>query len=1316
MLAALLPQAWTTFSSAQQGDFTRGLVALLAKPYHRQALQLPPPPPLRSVDEQAYGTLAVAHAHYVNVVQSLVTAAGALRPLPVLPQEVLGHLASHYDAWHQLLPVMEHELMTATSGAAREQWLKLVTYVYEGLGEGDVANAAHRRFALSGDTRLCLALESSGFVRQAQRAYMECIRAEAAGGAQAQVPELELWENRWVECARQLGQWPVLGDFAAQLQYPDLLLESAYKTHDWETMQQCIRRPTMAASNAWQRSPMPTVQGAQEQGSPAHKLYEIYFAIVNRAAVESKESLEKWGIGIEALCKQCVTLSLNRWQLLPRLHTGSNVHKPLLHMFQQIVELRESAADTLAQGGHAKPVPHPVDVNFKLVSVAWRDRLPNKWEPLYLWDDIVCWRREVFKAISQTLDSPLDSAEPVAQNDTPWTVIKLAHTARKQGLPEVCLNELGTLRHTQIRNGQDKFELLREQILVCLSSAAHYRGGLHVINNVNMESFDSQQKAELFRMKGQFLHKLGARNEANAAFSHSLQVSGNFGKGWYSWAQCCDAVLAEQMKVHCAMQSMACYMQAVQHRCDSAKPMLARVLWLLSMDDEKFTLARALETYGANLPELVWVPWIPQLLSSLTRPEAPQVKSLLKKIISKFPQAIYYSMRAFVLERRELPADPTQAGDHRGGAVWPGQQVYSFRIVPKCFGSALMAEWRRVPKTTCSLLTDTQYLKSSAVRENDTCFASCSRDLQVNAEHAAPRAPTAGTHADELMATLRRTHPTLVAEMEGILEQAITQMRMEPLEDLLSTVQALFLKCLALPYYGVEVSMQQTLRGALAKILNKYFTVQQAASPRYKIFTLAYRAAFERDFVSDDHGRPRTLVPFRVLPIVVRRLKKWKLLLQYRLQSRSREVPLKNMLPHLAQLHNEMETWRGSSHATLEVPGQYAAGMYKELKPETHAKLLRFHSQICLLNRAASLQRRMCMLGSNGRSYHFITHLTAPHITKSDERVAQLHGVVKRLLEKHYASRRRDICVHVPIVVLITPRMRMTEDMTTATSLGEIYETDMQHRGEDPDAPMILARDRISAAAQAAAAAHNAGAAAAAAEQSEKIATYRHIVDHVVREDILARFVHHTLRDGEAVWAFKRTFAQQLGVGSLLAYTFACNDRIPHKFVFDRATGRVIPYDFRPGYTQHGMLDPVEEVPFRLTRNVTALLAPFLVDGVLTTAVATAAQGLIAQREALHSYLSLMLRDDMVSWHGSKSQTLRKEAEVRAIERQLSERMNKNVVKLLDRLESLCPREGLRDPNTGAAVAVDKRAHDLVEAAQNEGKLCFMPPTWMPWV
>lgn len=59
--------------------------------------------------------------------------------------------------------------------------------------------------------------------------------------------------------------------------------------------------------------------------------------------------------------------------------------------------------------------------------------------------------------------------------------------------------------------------------------------------------------------------------------------------------------------------------QAINHNSTGARLMMSRVLWLLSLDDEKSTLGRTLETYGRTLPEWVWIPWIPQLLTSLTR-------------------------------------------------------------------------------------------------------------------------------------------------------------------------------------------------------------------------------------------------------------------------------------------------------------------------------------------------------------------------------------------------------------------------------------------------------------------------------------------------------------------------------------------------------------------------------------------------------------------------------------------------------------------------------------------------------------------------
>lgn len=72
---------------------------------------------------------------------------------------------------------------------------------------------------------------------------------------------------------------------------------------------------------------------------------------------------------------------------------------------------------------------------------------------------------------------------------------------------------------------QDAFNKLREQIIICHKQPREHRGGLNMINNTNLEFFNSKQKAELFRLKGVFLTSLGAKQEANNAYSHAVQVS-----------------------------------------------------------------------------------------------------------------------------------------------------------------------------------------------------------------------------------------------------------------------------------------------------------------------------------------------------------------------------------------------------------------------------------------------------------------------------------------------------------------------------------------------------------------------------------------------------------------------------------------------------------------------------------------------------------------------------------------------------------------------------------------------------------------------
>ena len=54
----------------------------------------------------------VLGAFQVNVVQSLLRAILALRPLPPLPVDLLGALAVGFNAWHTVIPAFEHQVGT----------------------------------------------------------------------------------------------------------------------------------------------------------------------------------------------------------------------------------------------------------------------------------------------------------------------------------------------------------------------------------------------------------------------------------------------------------------------------------------------------------------------------------------------------------------------------------------------------------------------------------------------------------------------------------------------------------------------------------------------------------------------------------------------------------------------------------------------------------------------------------------------------------------------------------------------------------------------------------------------------------------------------------------------------------------------------------------------------------------------------------------------------------------------------------------------------------------------------------------------------
>ena len=89
---------------------------------------------------------------------------------------------------------------------------------------------------------------------------------------------------------------------------------------------------------------------------------------------------------------------------------------------------------------------------------------------------------------------------------------------------------------------QEAFVKIREQAKAYLEMKGELTSGLNLINSTNLEYFPVKHKAEIFRLRGDFLLKLNDSEDANIAYSNAISLFKNLPKGWISWGNYCDTV------------------------------------------------------------------------------------------------------------------------------------------------------------------------------------------------------------------------------------------------------------------------------------------------------------------------------------------------------------------------------------------------------------------------------------------------------------------------------------------------------------------------------------------------------------------------------------------------------------------------------------------------------------------------------------------------------------------------------------------------------------------------------------------------------
>jgi phosphatidylinositol kinase/protein kinase (PI-3 family) len=126
-----------------------------------------------------------------------------------------------------------------------------------------------------------------------------------------------------------------------------------------------------------------------------------------------------------------------------------------------------------------------------------------------------------------------------------------------------------------------------------------------------------------------------------------------------------------------------------------------------------------------------------------------------------------------------------------------------------------------------------------------------------------------------------------------------------------------------------------------------------------------------------------------------------------------------------------------------------------------------------------------------------------------------------------------------------------------------------------------------------------------------------------------------------------------------------------------------------------------------MTPNVEALIGKPYLDARFIMSFAMVSAAIKEHKDEFDPILRLLMRDDILAWY-SKS-LAKTDSKTQELERQLVERVSKNVATLQSRFAECAPNRRSKDP-------VDMRVQQLYAAATDPEKLCMMPTNYQPWL
>ncbi|KAI0053544.1 FAT-domain-containing protein [Auriscalpium vulgare] len=1233
---SVFPAAWSSLNRREQNDITHHMISLLSKDYHVRQAEMRP-----------------------NIIQTILTGTIACSPMVTLPPHLVKYLGKTFGAWHAGFEILQNMNRSLEDEPTfRDTVSDSLAELYAELAEDDLFYGLWRRRCLHPDTNMGLSFEQNGMWEQAATMYENAQSKTRAGSLAFSEQEYCLWEDHWILSAEKLQHWDTLYDFARNENNQELMLESAWRVKNWAENCDTLEEQ---------------INALPEVATPRRRVFEAFIALLkNPPAVEKNAEFTK-------ILEEAMQLALRKWVALPP-HL-SPAHVPLLQHFQQFVELQEavqifgSLSATTAQNLEKK------SSDLKMVLQAWRERLPNRSDDISIWSDLVAWRQNVFNAINKVyvpLISGPNQTQAAASNtntygfrgyhETAWIINRFAHVARKHDLLDVCftlLNKIYTLPNIEI---SEAFLKLREQARCHYQKPNDLQAGLEVINNTNLLYFSTSQKAEFYTLKGMFHARFSRKDDASQAFGQAVQLDMTQAKSWAEWGKFTDRMFKEVPNdMNHAGSAVSCYLQAAGlYKSGKSRPLLTRVLWLLSVDDASFTISRAFDTYKGEAAFWYWITLIPQLCLSLSQREVKQARYILLNLAKLYPQALFFHLRT---TREDMAIIKKQAAQ----------------------AAIIRANANRNQTSSPATSDPTKHPEAPGVvkSDGDVIMGEVPKPSSANGASQADGTPQpvrqSWEYVEEVVQILKTAFPLLILSMETMVDQINQRFKATPEEEIYRLICMLLQD--AMQQYALRVNSLED-DGQLSPP-----TVSNLSRMATNLSGVA-RKEYEEDFVKSKPSHND----------YIRRLQQWRDRYERYLDSRPRIQPL-DLLSHY------LTEFQYGKFDDIEIPGQYTE---EKDSNQNFAKIVKFGPKFENCRSHGYCWRRFTVHGSDNSRVSFAVQLPSGRHTRREERVMQVFRTFNGVLSRQKECRKRNLTFHIPAAISCSPSLRLLQNDSSYVTFGDIFEQFCEASGIAREDPVLIPGEKVKLVLR-----EFKTTKGRMPNKTEYFTLKKDILDdimtHMVPDSVLSQYMSRTMEGPSNLWRMRKQFALQIASTSFMTYIFCLTSRLPTRFHLSRSSGLIAMSELLPGVASHAPIFASNDVvPFRFTPNLQHFLGPIHTEGIMTSGMMAMGRGLTEPQFDLEQQLCLFSRDEVMTWMHGKGKPWTFDLTFR-------QNVAANIDGVVKRAETVACKiereQALANPSSPspANVPVVQTVINLIASATDPINLMKMTEIYAPW-